>query len=263
MRTLPFPLPLSLLVLVLGGCATAPALPEWTSDPARTGDNGYIVYTGSGLERDPNTAQLAAEGTAIQDLANECSFAPKGARVENHFMLKTDDGYESYAQVAVDDHACQAAQQAVQPDDIKQLASAPFMDELKRYQNLVGNSSQVVNTGGAAQNPAAPAISDDTDYFLARQYVAYQKQVVILAPPGAYAAGSVQTQVYINNVTPVIRPMQAYYARNPRLASSAATWSTMETRVRQRYPRSFRTALAGRRRKAVRRARRWKKRRRD
>ena len=87
--------PAALVLFALGGCATAPTLPDWTSEPARVVDNGYIVYTGSGLESDPNTAQFVAEGTAIQDLANECSFVPKGARVEDHFVLKVKDGFEA------------------------------------------------------------------------------------------------------------------------------------------------------------------------
>jgi hypothetical protein len=232
--------PLLGLVVVLGGCATAPSLPDWTSEPARAVDNGYIVYTGSGQEGDPNEAQLAAEGTAIQDLANECSFVPKGARVEDHFRLKTKDGFEAYARVAVDFETCESAQHAVQPDEIKKLASAPFADELKRYQDLIGAPSAVVSAGGSAQNPGEPPVmANDEDYFLARQYVFYQKQVVILAPPGAYAPGSVETQVYLSRVAPVIRPMQAYYAQNPRLRSTPTTWSAVEPQVRRRYPHAF------------------------
>ena len=82
----------------------------------------------------------------------------------------------------------------MQPADIKKLASAPFADELKRYQELIGNASEVVSAGGPAENAAPnsgsnaaapPAVSNDLDFFLARQYVFNQKQVVILSPPGA------------------------------------------------------------------------------
>jgi len=226
-----------LLVVLLGGCATTPSIPDWTGDPARLVDNGYIVYTGSGQESDPNEAQLAAEGTAVQDLASECSFVPKGARVENHFRLKTKNGFEAYAQVAIDFQTCISAQQAVKPEDIQKLASVPFADELKRYQALIDAPppvSPVANPG------ATTVVADDDGYFLARQYVFYQKQVVILAPPGAYAPGSAATQTYLNNVTPVMRPMQTYYAANPRLSSAGSTWSQVEPRVRRRYARAFR-----------------------
>ena len=102
--------------------------------------------------------------------------------------MKTKDGFEAYASVAVDFQTCEEAQHSLQPEEIKNLASAPFMDELKRYQDLLGNPSQAVSAGGSAQNPAAPPpMNDDVDFFLARQYVAYQKQVVILAPPGGPA----------------------------------------------------------------------------
>jgi hypothetical protein len=235
-----FAAPLAFFLVLLAGCATAPTVPDWTTEPARSVDNGYIVYTGSGQEPDPNEAQLAAEGTAIQDLANECSFVPKGARAENHFRVKTKDGFEAYASVAVDFQTCEEAQHALQPEEIRNLASSPFMDELKRYQELIGNPSEPVSAAASAQNPGAPpAVASDVDFFYARQYVFYQKQAVIFAPPGAYAPGSVETQAYLGRVTPVIRPMQAYYAQNPRLRSAPTTWSAVEPQVRQRYPRAF------------------------
>jgi len=45
--------------------------------------------------------------------------------------------------------------------------------------------------------------------------------------------------VYLGNVNPVIRPMQAYYAQNPRLRSAPTTWSGVEPQVRRRYPHAF------------------------
>lgn len=236
---------LFLSLLLLGGCATGPRLPAWAREPARIVDNGYIVYVGDGLEPDPNQAQFAAEGMAIQDLANECSFIPKRARVENHFMARVRGGFEAYASVAVNYDVCEEAQQTVEPQQIKALASAPFMEELKRYQEFIGNPPQPALAGGSSQDPAAPppAISDDVDFFLARQYVAVQKENVILAPPGSYAPGSLATRVYLNNVTTVIRPMRTYYVRHPRLRTAPTTWSAIEPRVRRRYPRSFKRPI--------------------
>ena len=232
---------LFLSLTILGGCATGPRLPEWALEPARIVDDGYIVYVGNSLEPDPNQAQFAAEGMAIQDLANECSFIPKRARVENHFMARVRGGFEAYASVAVNYDVCEVAQQTVQPDQIRELASAPFMEELKRYQEFIGNPPQVASGGGSAQEPTAPpaAMADDVDFFLARQYVAVQKENVILAPPGSYAPGSFETRTYLANVTTVIRPMQTYYARHPRLRAAPTTWSAIESRVRRRYPPAF------------------------
>jgi hypothetical protein len=229
------------LVVILAGCATGPRLPEWAQEPARIVDEGYIVYLGDGLEADPNQAQFAAEGMAIQDLANECSFVPKRARIENHFMTRARGGFEAYATIAVNYDVCEEAQQTVQPAQIKALASAPFMEELKRYQEFIGNPPQQAPAGGASQGPPEPptAMADDVDFFLARQYVAVQKENVILAPPGAYAPGSYETRTYLTRVTRVIRPMQAYYARHPRLRAAPTTWSTIEPRVRRRYPAAF------------------------
>jgi hypothetical protein len=114
------------------------------------------------------------------------------------------------------------------------------MEELKRYQDLITGPSQVLSAGGPSQGSnAPPAMADDVDFFLARQYVADQKQMVILAPAGVYAAESVQTRIYLNNVTPMVEPMRTYYARTPRLRSAPTAWSTIEPQARQRYPRAF------------------------
>ena len=37
----------------------------------------------------------------------------------------------------------------------------------------------------------------------------------------------------------MIRPMQDYYARNPRLREAPTTWSSLEPQVHRRYPRAF------------------------
>jgi len=229
------------LLAIFGGCASVPRLPAWTQEPARLVDNGYIVYLGEAQEFNPNQAQFAAEGMAIQDLANECSFVPKRARVENHFVADANGSFEGYATVAINYDACVQAQNAVDPAQIKALASAPFMEELKRYQDFIGTSPQLAGIGGSAQSPAPPppAVTDDVNFFFARQYVAYQKQIVILSPTYVYAPGSVAAKTYITRVTAVAKPMRAYYVQHPRLRTAPVTWSTIEPRVRQRYPRAF------------------------
>ncbi|MDE1976652.1 MAG: hypothetical protein KGI84_05270 [Elusimicrobia bacterium] len=261
------------LLAAFGGCASVPRLPAWTQEPARLVDNGYIVYLGEAQEFNPNQAQFAAEGMAIQDLANECSFVPKRARVENHYVADANGSFEGYATVAINYDACVQAQNAVDPAQIKALASAPFMEELKRYQDFIGSSPQLTSfasaqnpeasaSASAAPAPAPPPVTDDVNFFFARQYVAYQKQIVILSPTYVYAPGSVAAKTYINNVTAVARPMRAYYVQHPQLRTTRTTWSTIEPRVRQRYPRAFKRPIHRVRRPFRPARRRWFQRRR-
>ena len=95
------------IFLVVAGCATESSdrpfsVPEWTKAPTRTVDNGYIVYIGSGEDSAKDRASFKAEGAALQDLANECSFVPKGTRLEDRFDKVEGSLHESYAKVAVE-----------------------------------------------------------------------------------------------------------------------------------------------------------------
>src|SRR4051794_24411710 len=76
---------------VLSACASpgtavdAQTPPPWARQPSPTVEGGYIVYVGSGEDRDGERARRKAEAQALGDLANECSFAPKGTRIEDRF----------------------------------------------------------------------------------------------------------------------------------------------------------------------------------
>lgn len=97
---------LAIIFLFYCGCSSEPSRekPTWVDGPTRVVDNGYIVYIGTGEEVTDDRAQLAAEGLAIQDLANECSFIPKGTRVEDRYSEKQKNTYKAYAKVAIEVH---------------------------------------------------------------------------------------------------------------------------------------------------------------
>src|SRR5947209_3047805 len=80
-----------------GRTAADSVAPGWVHQAARTVEGGYIVYLGEVEDQAPERARFKAEAAAIQDLANECSFAPKGARVEDHFDQPTGVIHHAYA----------------------------------------------------------------------------------------------------------------------------------------------------------------------
>ncbi len=238
-------------LLILVTCSsTKPADDKaWIRNPARTVDSGYIVYVGTGEDISPEKAQFKAEAIAIGDLANECSFAPKGARIEDHYDEKTDRGHTAYAKVGITYEECEQAKQAVKPEDIQKLGNVAMTEELKRFQDAYYTS----NEGNADQAPAqasssntsSPApyyysgpvyIHDDTNYFVVRSYVAYEKQVVILSPPGVYVPASPAYVNYVHRVSPMAQNVQAYEVSNPGLRSAPTTWSTVQQNPNSHLP---------------------------
>jgi hypothetical protein len=124
-------------------CSSTPLTdaPPWVKGPARVVENGYIIYVGSGEDAGNERAQFLAESMALQDLANECSFVPKGARVEDRYAEKQKYTYMSFAKVAIEFQECDEAKKASDPNQIQQLANVGFTQEIKKYQDIVEGAS--------------------------------------------------------------------------------------------------------------------------
>ncbi|CAM6005656.1 unnamed protein product [Sphagnum balticum] len=144
---------------------------------------------------------------ALQDLANECSFVPKGTRVEDH-AEKQKYTYMSFAKVAVEFQECDEAKKASDPAQIQQLANVGFTQEIKKYQDIVegaspeSDGSNLIAPDTSTSTASGGGGNGNTHFFVMRQYVAYQNQVVILAPPNTYVAGAPATVAYTNSVAP-------------------------------------------------------------
>ena len=247
-------------LLVLSHCSSTPSnhndsRPDWTRQPARTVDQGYIVYIPSDEDSSPERARFKAEAQAIEDLANECSLAPKGARIEDHFDLVIGRLHQSFVKVAVDFQACEEARNALHPEDFQKLANVAMTEEVKRYQDEIEKPVLARNTedGEEGDDVAAnEAISNDTNpmlnqtrtpvfvaiqtgpqFFIVRQQIAYAKEVVILSPPQAYPPGAPQTVAFENNLRPVARNVTTYEKANPEVRTSPHTWSSYRRQAQQ------------------------------
>jgi hypothetical protein len=212
----------------LAACSSAPKAPDWTTRPTREVDGGYIVYIGTGEASNPDRAQFKAEGQALEDLANECSLIPKGARVEDRYVQKEDHESKAFVKLALEFQECEEAKRTNDPENIQKLASVPFTEQLKRYQDLMETGdmpdtvAQVTPPSEMAPPPTRAAGWDDrTHFFVMRQYVAYQKEVVVLAPPNYYAANAPAAKQFTTFVQPTADQIHGIQEKAPALRTQA------------------------------------------
>ncbi len=254
-------------VLVISACASTPKgegeaqLPAWAQQPARTVDGGYIVFIGSGEDTTLERAHFKASGMAIQDLSNECSFAPKGTRSEDHFEQRVGNVYKSWAKFSVQYDDCESAKKAVDPAEIRKIANVPMADELKRYHEMMNEPEpmSLVSTETPAQsnsdNPSSSnsgsggrvrfvALNNNNGFFWARQQIVYTKQIVILAPVNQYQPGSAQSAQIAHSLTPTQTAVRQYEAHNPDLRTGHQTYSSSPVRMQQLQARSVSRSVA-------------------
>jgi hypothetical protein len=241
----------SIFSALISSCATSPTSPpgpEWIHQPTRSVDNGYIVYIGHGEGPNPEIATFRAEGGALEDLANECSMIPKGTRTEDHFVEKTQSGSSAYVKVALEFQQCHEAQNSVDPEAIKKIANTSYTSQLKRYQDYEETGFMSASQEGPpieppAEFPEAPAREarwdDATHFYVTRQYVAYQKELVILAPPQSYTPGSVESQKLKAALAPATQNLVALQSKDPGLALHPQPWSQWKDRPHVSRPSSL------------------------
>ncbi len=247
--------------------------PAWAIGPTRTFDGGYIVYVGSGEDRELGRSHFKAEAMALQDLANECSMAPKGARVEDHYDQDVGVLHRSYAKVAVEFQVCENAKNAVTPEAIRTLANVQMTDEVKQYQatydepedeeteapalassadgtpsSASGNNSSASSSGayhgGAFQGGIF--IGSAPQYYVVSQQVAYVKQTVILAPPSQYPPQSAVATQPVAAIAPAQSAINRYAAANPAMRTSTEAFSTARPNASAHQAAALREPIAQR-----------------
>ncbi|MGZ3797623.1 MAG: hypothetical protein ACXVB1_14725, partial [Pseudobdellovibrionaceae bacterium] len=228
--------------------------PEWIHEPTRIVDNGYIVYVGNGEAGTPEKAQFKAEGQALEDLANECSMIPKGTRLEDRFSEKGKYEYSAYVKIAVEFKDCEEVKKTVDPAQIKQLGNLAFTEQLKRYQDLIetgemASSNDLAEVPVPQEVPPPPARasnwSENTHFYVFRQYVAYQKEIVVLSPPTAYASHSAESQSFTNTMVPATSQLQNLETQNPEFKNQPVPWSHLPERPKILRPAALSAQAAG------------------
>ncbi len=230
---------------ILWSCAQAPVVsevPSWIHQPARSVDSGYLVYVAKASSGSVDRAQFKAEGLALEDLANECSIIPKGTRIEDRYSEEIEKGiFYSYIKIGLEFQICESAKKSLQPKDIQELASQAFTEQLRKYQELietgelpnVANLAEVTPPEQFAPPPERAATDDESSYVLAtRQYVAYQKQIVVLSGPNAFAPNSLENQKFITAVSPSIQVISSSELKNPIFHTGSIVWSNFPNHSR-------------------------------
>jgi hypothetical protein len=231
----------------------APPSPDWIRQASRTVDAGYIIYVATGEDRSPDQARFKAESIAYEDMANECSFPPKGARTEDRYEQQIGVLTKAYAKVAVDFQSCEEARSALQPDDIHKYANIAMTEQIKRYQEIYerppqdlasdedsdeyddGVSDETRDVLNSRSAPQVAYVSSPVQYYVVRQQVFYAKEDVILSPPGAYPPNAPQTTTFVNNLQAPVQRVQQYEAANPAVKASPQTWTTTHQQASRSY----------------------------
>jgi hypothetical protein len=246
-------IPSLLASLLFVGCASEPAKPTgpaWTQQSSRMVDNGYIVYVGKGEASRADDAQFKAEGLALEDLANECSMIPKGTRVEDRFVESTKTGYTSYTKIALQMQDCDEAIKATDPETIRKIANTNFTEQLKKYQDLEetgfrgeaedGETIEAPTVIAAA--PSQGAYTDHVHFYMTRQYIAYEKEVVVLAPPTAYTPGSKEAVMFNQHVVPATQTVATLEQKNPTFKTAPMAYHEVPNRPKIERPGSLQKA---------------------
>lgn len=248
---------------LVAACASGPrsAAPSWATQPTRAVDSGYIVHVGAGEDTLPERATFKAESEALQDLANECSFAPKGTRIEDRVVETADGKNKAWVKVAVDFESCEEAKRATEPARIRELANQGFTDQIKRYQEQIdhpivaslaegesqaGDSEAGETVVKALPPPPAP-IRDDVHFFVVRQQIVYAKQSIILAPADRSQSQGPEVKKVVADLTERSRNLRSYEDQHPDVKKSPRTWSNygrdavlrsawVNPMIRQPYP---------------------------
>ena len=184
-------------------------------------------------------AQVMAEGLALEDLANECSFIPRGTRIEDRYNENSPHNAKAYVKVAIDFQECDSAMRTQDASEIKKLGNIAFTQQLKRYQDLSETGElEAAGTMEAIEPPqdirAAPVRephwNDSVHFYATRQYVVYQKELVVLSPPTAYAPSSPESKKFATVVAPTAAEVQHIQENTP--AYRTQTWSHLPQRPR-------------------------------
>ena len=211
-----------------------PSEPVWIHQPTRTVEGGYIIYVASSEARTLDQSQSHAQSAAIQNVANECSFAPKGTRLEDLYSNTAGILHRTFAKVAVSFQECEEAQHALDPAQIKVLANVAMTERVKHYQDAIDQEENEQNATEVESDQTGlnPALADQTiqnpvQFLVVRQQIAYAKEWVILAPATSYAANSRESAYFQQVVTPATTQVQNYQTQNPAVKNAQTGWSTL------------------------------------
>ena len=234
----------TLLLFGLGACSTSLLWSnwghlnkDWVLQPARSVDQQNIVYVSSASGVSNAAAEFVAVSKALEDLANECSYTPKGTHLEDRVESKQVDQFVVAVKLVVSIKNCDQAKKDVVPEDIQQNANRGYADQIQKYQlektpNFIAQIPNVSVQSALVQQTEIEkkVIHDDAEFFELRQKIALIKQSFILNAN----MSSLNLKQSLENLKEELAATQLYEEANPALKSSSLTWSKVQLQITER-----------------------------
>jgi hypothetical protein len=188
---------------------------------------------GTAEARSSALARQNAEGEALRDLANECSFPPKGARIEDHYDEPAGAIHRAYAKLAIDFQTCEEAKQAITQEAIGRLGNLAMTEQLHRYEEQIkadeGSMLASSSDPAASHQTQVVVIRDPVQFFVVRQQIAWTKEQVILAP-----TAPVDNRILSAQLSQPTQAVNQYAQSNPSVkAGNSPTWTRVSRQIRQ------------------------------
>ncbi len=215
----------------------------WTEQAGRNYENQNLVIVGSAISSDESTAKFKAEAQALEDLANECSLIPRGTHLEDQFMKRVENQSQFFVKVVIDLKLCEEAQKSVKASEIEKLANLGYTEQVlkSQIQSEKEMNFKVAPPGADKKiemilNAEQPSvIRDDSDFFMARQQIAFLKQASLFANRGIFPKKLVNSDKVYSVLNQKIQAVQEYEKLNPALKSSGITWTTIKERINKNF----------------------------
>ncbi len=210
---------------------------EWVLQPARSIEQQNLIFVSSAEAASKATAEFTAVSKALEDLANECSYVPKGTHLEDLVESQQADKVVVAVKLVVPLKICDQAKKDLLPEDLQRNANRGYAEQIQKYrlEKFTGFSQ---NHGKLSvesdQSPEtvkeSQIIHDDNEFFEMRQKTALLKESIILSK-------KFETQTWqeiLQILSEQFSATQTYELANPALKSSSLTWSKVQTQLSQR-----------------------------
>lgn len=227
----------------------------WTDQLGRSFESKNLVIVSTALGSTAASAKFKSEAKGLEDLANECSFVPKGTHIEDEVTQKSYDQFIVFSKIVIEEKFCETGKRLLQLAEIEQMANLGYTEQILK--NQLQSEKPVVQppvssklpklTSATKVPPMSPrqkierllssdeasVIHDDGDFFMTRQQIAFLKQAILLSAKGLYPKNLVLSDKMTSVLSQKILATRNYEAQNTALSSSSVTWSFAKERINQ------------------------------
>ncbi len=213
----------------------------WTEQVGRNFEKQNIVMVSLAKAASQNTAKFNAEAQGLEDLANECSFIPKGTHLADQVVLSEQGQVTVFVKFIVAKTICENAKISIKFQEIWPLVNYGYTEQILKYH--AENEKSIVAKGSALgplqkvelilNSENASIVRDDNDFFMTRQQISFLKQATLLAGRGLFPEKAFDIEKMQSVLVQKIAAAGEYEKINPALKSSSITWTMVKERISQ------------------------------